>query len=290
MLPSFRLIVAAFLCGFCVVFAGLRFAATLHSAHEMLPLIAAQAAPMPAGANGPSAIKPVRYDLRFVARAQALEPMFANLAIEPAERAVPAIPAAAIDVRAGTPVEVPASAADMRGREPAGAPDRPDGSQEAPSVSPHRHDVGTDEEADAVATVPSAFVAAPAHPASPEDPVVPADLKEQGSGPAKLAAAPASPAHVAAEEPPADRSPTGSVAASTEPAEAPQTRNPEAEPVAPTTAAIPAAKPKAAAQAPRGGTVRNKKRTRTARRTADPFDNGSRDPFAGAFGRPFNNN
>ena len=46
MLPSFRLIAATFLCGFVVVFAGLRLAASLNDIHEGLPVMAAHAAPV----------------------------------------------------------------------------------------------------------------------------------------------------------------------------------------------------------------------------------------------------
>jgi hypothetical protein len=71
MLPSFRLIAATFLCGFFVVFAGLRMAASLNDLHEGLPVMAAHAAPVsiaPMADNdmrrGQSAV-PVMYDLRF---------------------------------------------------------------------------------------------------------------------------------------------------------------------------------------------------------------------------------
>ena len=71
MLPSFRLIAATFLCGFFVVFAGLRLAASLNDIHEGLPVMAAHAAPVsitPAAdreaRRGLSSV-PVMYDLRF---------------------------------------------------------------------------------------------------------------------------------------------------------------------------------------------------------------------------------
>src|SRR4026207_2400042 len=70
MLPSFRLIAATFLCGFFVVFAGLRLAASLNDIHEGLPVMAAQAAP---GAGHRAAhpetrrgLAAVMYALRFV--------------------------------------------------------------------------------------------------------------------------------------------------------------------------------------------------------------------------------
>jgi hypothetical protein len=70
MLPSFRLIAATFLCGFAVVFAGLRLAASLNDIHEGLPVMAAHAAPLGI-ADGPGRrlhtanASAVRYDLHF---------------------------------------------------------------------------------------------------------------------------------------------------------------------------------------------------------------------------------
>jgi len=72
MLPSFRLIAATFLCGFFVVFAGLRLAASLNDIHEGLPVMAAHAAPVsitPVAdreARRSLAAVPMMYDLRFV--------------------------------------------------------------------------------------------------------------------------------------------------------------------------------------------------------------------------------
>jgi hypothetical protein len=71
MLPSFRLIAATFLCGFAVVFAGLRMAVSLNDIHEGLPVMAAHAAPVSAAPPADSearrgvAAVPVMYDLRF---------------------------------------------------------------------------------------------------------------------------------------------------------------------------------------------------------------------------------
>jgi hypothetical protein len=71
MLPSFRLIAATFLCGFVVVFAGLRLAASLNDLHEGLPVMAAHAAPASIAPvadrelrRGLAAV-PMMYDLRF---------------------------------------------------------------------------------------------------------------------------------------------------------------------------------------------------------------------------------
>jgi hypothetical protein len=71
MLPSFRLIAATFLCGFLVVFAGLKLAASLNDMHEGLPVMAAHAAPtsiVPAADRETQRgllAAPVMYDLRF---------------------------------------------------------------------------------------------------------------------------------------------------------------------------------------------------------------------------------
>lgn len=80
MLPSFRLIAATFLCGFMVVFAGLRMAASLNDMHEGLPVMAAHAAPFAAAPiadhemrRGQSMV-PVMYDLRFAVSRAALAP------------------------------------------------------------------------------------------------------------------------------------------------------------------------------------------------------------------------
>jgi hypothetical protein len=69
MLPSLRLIVVGFLCGFVLMFAGLRLAASLHSVHAGLPIMAAHAATMPLqGRIEPREGQPapVLYDMRFV--------------------------------------------------------------------------------------------------------------------------------------------------------------------------------------------------------------------------------
>src|SRR5262245_59095161 len=71
MLPGFRLIAITFCCGFLVVFAGLRVAASVNGLHRAMPVMAAHAAPVTAGAvadpdlrRGQSAV-PVMYDMRF---------------------------------------------------------------------------------------------------------------------------------------------------------------------------------------------------------------------------------
>ena len=70
MLPSFRLIAVTFCCGFIVVFAGLRLAASLNDVHQGLPVMAAHAAPVDhAGIADREARRgravPVMYDMRF---------------------------------------------------------------------------------------------------------------------------------------------------------------------------------------------------------------------------------
>jgi hypothetical protein len=64
MLPSFRLIVATFMCGFAVVFAGLRIAGSLNGA---LPVTAAHAGAHVLTANGEAhvASMPAMFDARF---------------------------------------------------------------------------------------------------------------------------------------------------------------------------------------------------------------------------------
>jgi len=71
MLPSVRLIVATFCCGFLVVFAGLRLATSFNSVNQALPVMAAHAAPVRLAAltsqdqrNG-AVVLPVTYDMRF---------------------------------------------------------------------------------------------------------------------------------------------------------------------------------------------------------------------------------
>jgi hypothetical protein len=81
-----RQIAATFLCGFVVVFAGLRLASSLNDLHQALPVMSADAAPLPAEAaadpelrRGQSAV-PVLYDMRFVSNAGTLAPVLTNLA------------------------------------------------------------------------------------------------------------------------------------------------------------------------------------------------------------------
>ena len=85
MLPSIRLIAATFFCGFLLVFAGLRIAASLNDIHTSLPMMAAQAAVIEGSQNADlaarrgSAAMPVIYDLRFAPSGATLMPTLASL-------------------------------------------------------------------------------------------------------------------------------------------------------------------------------------------------------------------
>jgi hypothetical protein len=75
MLPSFRLILATFCCGFIVVFAGLRLATSINGINQAMPVMAAHAAPAMVAAisdqdlrRSPATV-PVMYDLRFAVSA-----------------------------------------------------------------------------------------------------------------------------------------------------------------------------------------------------------------------------
>jgi len=151
MLPSFRLIAATFLCGFVVVFAGLRMAVSLHDIHEGLPVMAAHAAPVSVSPAADSearrgvAAVPVMYDLRFAvstvaptmvratptildrptpAFSIALPPELTEPAKEPAE-SESAVAALTPDAPVSAAPEAPPSAA-------SDAPAKPDTPAEAP--------------------------------------------------------------------------------------------------------------------------------------------------------------
>jgi len=95
MLPNFRSIAVTFLCGFFVVFAGLRLVTSLHDTHGALPVTAAQAAPMPTTAiagqemRSGQAAMPVMYDLRFVVSAASLAPVTERMTARTIDRTVP---------------------------------------------------------------------------------------------------------------------------------------------------------------------------------------------------------
>jgi hypothetical protein len=91
MLPGLRLIAVSFLCGFVVMFVGLRAVFSLNVVHASLPVMAAQAAhAAPPGMieprGAPSAM-PALYDLRLVASAVA--PQLAGFTVPMAERVLP---------------------------------------------------------------------------------------------------------------------------------------------------------------------------------------------------------
>lgn len=98
MLPSFRLIAATFICGFIVVFAGLRLASSLNVIHESLPVMAAHAAPMtvtPAAdreARRSVSSVPVMYDLRFAVNPAS--PTLVRNVPSAIDRALPLLPLA----------------------------------------------------------------------------------------------------------------------------------------------------------------------------------------------------
>jgi hypothetical protein len=86
------------LCGFVVVFAGLRLAASLNNIHEGLPVMAAHAAPVAlADADGDArrgpAATPVMYDLRIAVRTASLTPDPVNVTALVADRSSPLVAA-----------------------------------------------------------------------------------------------------------------------------------------------------------------------------------------------------
>ena len=94
MLPSVRLIVATFCCGFLVVFAGLRLATSFNSVNQAFPVMAAHAAPIRLAAltaqdqqRGAVAV-PVTYEMRFAVNTTQTAPAPAAAA-PAAERATP---------------------------------------------------------------------------------------------------------------------------------------------------------------------------------------------------------
>ena len=130
MLPSFRLIAATFLCGFVVMFAGLRLAASLNDFHEGLPVMAAQAAPVAIAdvddQRGGST--PVMYDWRFAVRAASQAPAPINVTALVIDRAAPldvgpqlsVAPPEAAAKEANTAVTPPAETPDPEMAKPAG--------------------------------------------------------------------------------------------------------------------------------------------------------------------------
>jgi hypothetical protein len=117
MLPSFRLIAATFLCGFAVIFASLRLAASLNELHETIPVTASRAAPpemlppVDADMRRSAAAVPLMYDLRFAVTSASLMPTPASLAIPAVNRTAPtALPPAVVQPPVDLAVLTPAAA------------------------------------------------------------------------------------------------------------------------------------------------------------------------------------
>jgi hypothetical protein len=175
MLPSFRLIAATFLCGFVVVFAGLRLAASLNDIHESAPVMAAHAAPTsmaPAAdrevRRGLSSV-PVMYDLRFAV--STVSPALVRIAPTVLDRPAPPM------------IIVPPE--DLA--EPAKEPPQPESSvaaipPDAPAVEAPQAPAGVDIPADP----PPAAAQEPAPPAAATDP---APDEPSASGPTATAPA-----------------------------------------------------------------------------------------------------
>ena len=150
MLPSFRLIVATFCCGFIMVFAGLRLATSINGLNQAMPVMAAHAAPAMVSAisdqdlrhqdlrRSPATV-PVMYDMRFAVSATQLTPM--------PVAATPAIDRA-------TPLMMPLVILPPIAQEAAGpyTPER----AEAPNAEPQK------AEAQVVAALPARAAAEPA--------------------------------------------------------------------------------------------------------------------------------
>jgi hypothetical protein len=209
MLPSFRLIAATFLCGFFVVFAGLRLAASLNDIHEGLPVMAAHAAPVSItpivdreARRGLAAV-PVMYDLRFAISTVA--PTLVRLPPTVLDR--PAPPLAIVP-----PEDV---AKETLQAEPAKEADQPEATVSA--IEPQA----------AVASEPAVVLDAPAEPPAPKAPAIAAiDSQAKPDVPAgwPVAETPAPATQAAAFEPRAAPTPgTEEPLANSEPAAATET-------------------------------------------------------------------
>jgi hypothetical protein len=201
MLPSLRLIVAGFLCGFVVMFAGLRLAASLSNMHGMLPIMAAHAAPMPP-APGVARSAPVPFDLQFAVRATA--PSMTGPA--PTERERPIVaPSLAIG--------------DFAMRDPATVIAETWAAVE-PSARPHAPAAASQATVAAIDPAPNRPVAARRALAAPEpealEPEAPAAANaaptlSEPTSPAAAADEPAVPVATAAEAPAAAEAPTAAM-------------------------------------------------------------------------------
>jgi nicotinate-nucleotide--dimethylbenzimidazole phosphoribosyltransferase len=294
MLPSFRLIAAAFLCGFVMVYVGLRAVVSLHTIHEALPVTAAHAGTFPAaGARdlpGASQAAPVRFDLRFVTSPPATAPAPVNLAPLAIEQAPP--PFLAIEEISG-------------GVEPA----PPDSENEhtkitaLPAATPpiEPQPAAEEELVPATAPEPAVTAAVEPHPVEPEvlatTAAKPEPLESQFSATAGTEpdAAPAETAAVAARLPDSNSLLPPSTPAKTEASEPAEPPTPAAalteptatvpadavgadpDPIEPAATAIETPRRKSAASAPKAKTPA---RTKRAPRTAAQNSFGA--PFGGS--------
>lgn len=292
MLPSFRLIAATFLCGFFVVFAGLRLAASLNDIHEGLPVMAAHAAPVsitPVAdreARRSLAAVPLMYDMRFVSATVAptlvrLPPMALDqpLSIVPPDEfdgkgSHDAAPEAEAAKDATEPAEPEATVAAIPPAAPvipeaAVVPDAPaeQAATDAPAVAAIDSRATPDTTAEPpaaeppAAEQPTAETPAPVTQATANEPQAtptPAPVIEESLPNSEAAAAPAeTPAAPTTGPEPNPRSPAAAL-----PAPKPQAAKRQA-------AKSPAAKPQAAKSSPRALVkVARKKLIRVARRAA----------------------
>jgi hypothetical protein len=246
MLPSFRLIAATFLCGFVVVFAGLRMAVSLNDIHEGLPVMAAHAAPVsvtPAADNevrrGFAAV-PMMYDLRFAV--STVSPTVVRATPTVFDRAAPAL--------AITPAQdlVEQNLVEQDPAEP--AKDTPEPERMVAAIQP-----------DAPVSTPSNAPILDAPPETPKPPAV-AAIEPQATPDLEASAA----------EPLIPEPDTTASIAAPDQAVAP----------APTAVPLPIAKPKAAPKAV--AKVVHKKRVRTAQRAAPANNSLGTNPASNPFG------
>jgi hypothetical protein len=302
MLPSFRLIAATFLCGFFVVFAGLRLASSLNDIHEGLPVMAAHAAPVsitPVAdreARRSLAAVPLMYDMRFVSATVAptlvrLPPMALDqpLSIVPPDEfdgkgSLDAAPEAEAAKDATEPAEPEATVAAIPPAalvipESAVVPDAPaeQAATDAPAVAAIDSRATPDTTAEPpaaeppaaeppAAEQPTAETPAPVTQATANEPQAtptPAPVIEESLPNSEAAAAPAeTPAAPTTGPEPNPRSPAAAL-----PAPKPQAAKRQA--AKSPAAKSPAAKPQAAKSSPRAlVNVARKKLIRVARRAA----------------------
>lgn len=299
MLPSFRLIAATFLCGFVVVFAGLRMAASLNDMHEGLPVMAAHAAPVAAVPiadyemrRGQSTV-PVMYDLRFAVSRAALAPTLVAatpLMETPATLDRPALslaPPADFIREAPAPVAVEAALAEPERAVAAIQPEPPviePPVAAAPAVVPSIPETPKPE-APAVAAIDPQPAPLPEPAAAPTPEAVPANSAPAASIPeAKTAAIEPQatpepePTAVAAEPPASEPDITASIDATDNTSTDPD--RDRSNPVL----VMPPPRPKVAKAAPKKATAAVRKK-RIARRAAPAGGaSGANNPFSSPFG------